>query len=195
MGHDKEDEHPHSLPASAEICMPWSRAAPAPRPSQSPRTAATSPSRTTPLPPLSPQIEPLLEKIDPQHLFQLFRPSPVARLGLVRLDQCAQPRPWHHLLHLIQTLRPPCLLRVSLESRHRQSPLFADSVQAGTTLSRLPVEREQSVSSLEAWFFDAKVPLFSLLSFRCGLDDLAQRSPAGGTLVVANQDEHGPSLK
>jgi hypothetical protein len=34
-----------------------------------------------------------------------------------------------------------------------------------------------------------------LLSARCGLDDLAQRSPASGTLVVADQDEHGPPLK
>jgi hypothetical protein len=46
------------------------------------------------------QIEPLLQKINPQHLFQFFRPSPVAGLGIVRLDQGAQLCPRYHLLHL-----------------------------------------------------------------------------------------------
>jgi hypothetical protein len=41
---------------------------------------------------------------------------------------------------------PPRLLRVPLESRHhRQCPLFAESVHAGTTLSILPVEREHLI--------------------------------------------------
>src|SRR5439155_13118365 len=72
------------------------------------------------------QVEPLLQKINPQHRFQFFRSPPVARLGIVRLDQRAQLRPRHHLLHFFQKGRPPRLLRVPLESRHhRQCPLFA----------------------------------------------------------------------
>jgi hypothetical protein len=39
---------------------------------------------------LNRQVEPLLQKINPQHLLQLFRPSPLARLGIVRLNQRAQ---------------------------------------------------------------------------------------------------------
>src|ERR1019366_7940266 len=92
------------------------------------------------------QVEPLLQKINPQHLFQFFRPSSVARLGIVRLDQRTQLRPRHHLLHLFQEHCPPRLLRVPLEScHHRQCPLLAESVHAGTTLSILPVEREDLI--------------------------------------------------
>src|SRR4029077_8145866 len=85
-------------------------------------------------------------KINPQHLFQFFRPSPVARLGIVRLDQRTQFLPRHHLLHLFQEHAPPSLLRVPLESRHhRQCPLLAQRVHAGTTLSVLAVEREDLI--------------------------------------------------
>ena len=92
------------------------------------------------------QIEPLLQKINPQYLFQFFRPSPVARLGIVRLDQRTQFPPRHHLLHLFQEHCPPSLLRVPFESRHhRQCPLLIDRVHAGTTLSILPVERENLI--------------------------------------------------
>src|ERR1700746_363859 len=92
------------------------------------------------------QIEPLLQKINPQHLFQFFRPSPVARLGIVRLDQRTQFPPRHHLLHLFQEHCPPSLLRVPLEScHHRQCPLPTERVHAGTTLSIRPVEREDLI--------------------------------------------------
>src|SRR4029077_5027224 len=93
-----------------------------------------------------PQIETLLQKKKPQHLFQLFTPLPVARLGIVRLNQRTQFPPRHHLLHLFQEHCPPRLLRVPLESRHhRQCPLLAERVHAGTTLSILLVEREDLI--------------------------------------------------
>src|SRR5262249_40117333 len=89
---------------------------------------------------------PLLQKISPQHLFQLFGSSPLPRLGIVRFDQPAQLPPRHHLLHLFQKHRPSRLLRVPLESRHhRQRPLPPESVHAGMTLSILAVEREYSI--------------------------------------------------
>src|SRR5579859_3395449 len=92
------------------------------------------------------QVEPLLQKINPQHLFQLFRPSSVARLGIVRLDQRTQLRPRHYLLHLFQKGRPPRFLRIPFESRHhRQCPLLAESVHTGTTVSILAVEREDLI--------------------------------------------------
>ena len=80
------------------------------------------------------QVEPLLQEIDPQHLLQCFRPSPVARLGIVRLDQPAQLLPRHHPLHLFQKHRPAGLFRVALESgHHRQRPLPSESGHAGMT--------------------------------------------------------------
>ena len=92
------------------------------------------------------QIEPMLEKINPQHLLQLFRPPSVARPRIVRLDQGAQLRPRHHLLHLLQEYCPPRLLRVPFESRHhRQCPLLPQRVHPGTTLSTLAVEREHLI--------------------------------------------------
>ncbi len=92
------------------------------------------------------QIEPLLQKINPQHRFPFFRPSPVARLGIVRLDQRTQFPPRYHLLHLFQEHCPSSLLRVPLESRHHcHCPLLAERVHAGTTLSILPVERENLI--------------------------------------------------
>ena len=89
------------------------------------------------------QVEPLLQKLYPQHGVQFFRPSPIAWFRIVRLDQPAQLRPRYHLLHLFQKDRPPRLLRIALKSTHHcQCPLFARSVHAGTTLSILAVERE-----------------------------------------------------
>src|SRR6185295_9825460 len=65
---------------------------------------------------------------------------------IVRLDQRTQFPPRHHLLHLFQEPCPSSLLRVPLESRHhRQCPLLAQRVHAGTTLSILPVEREDLI--------------------------------------------------
>src|SRR5215472_1893689 len=48
------------------------------------------------------QVEPLLQKINPQHLLQFFGPTPAARFVIVGLDQGAQLPPRHHLLHLFQ---------------------------------------------------------------------------------------------
>jgi hypothetical protein len=74
---------------------------------------------------------------------------PVARLGIVRLDQRPQFPPRQHLLHLFQEHCPQSLLCVPLEPcHHRQCPLFAQRVHAGTTLSILPVEREDLIRVL-----------------------------------------------
>src|ERR1700691_1337115 len=71
------------------------------------------------------QIEPLLQEINPQHLFQFFWPSPVPWFRIVRLNQGAQLSPRPPLLHLFQEHCPPRLLRIPLESRHhRQCPLL-----------------------------------------------------------------------
>src|SRR3974390_501248 len=93
------------------------------------------------------QVEPLLQKINPQHLFQFLRPASIPRLGVVPLHQCAQLAPRHHLLHFFQKHRSPRLLRVPLESRHRrQCPLLTLRFHAGSTLSVLAVEKEHLIS-------------------------------------------------
>ena len=127
------------------------------------------------------QIEPLLQKINPQHLLQFFRPPPVARLRIVRLDQRAQLRPWHHLLHLFQKHRPPRLLRVPLESRHhRQCPLLAQRVHAGTTLSILAVEREHLIRVSLARIMHEAQP-GSGVGAESGYESMkGSRDPAGG---------------
>jgi hypothetical protein len=57
------------------------------------------------------QLIPLLEKVDPQHDFERIRPSSLAGLGIVRLDQTNQRRPRHDGVHLAQE---PFALRLLL---------------------------------------------------------------------------------
>jgi hypothetical protein len=71
------------------------------------------------------EVEPLLQKVDPQHPFYAHRRSPVTRFPIMWLDQRTQLTPRHHLLHFFQKQSPSRLLRVPLETRHhRQRPLL-----------------------------------------------------------------------
>jgi hypothetical protein len=71
------------------------------------------------------QVEPLLQKVHPQHPLQPYRWTTVAGLGIKRLDLRAKLTPRHNDLHLRQKLRPPRLLAVPLKtSRHRKALLF-----------------------------------------------------------------------
>ncbi len=88
------------------------------------------------------QVEPLLQKINPQHPLHSHRRPSIAGLRIVRLNQPAQPAPGHHLLHLFQKQCTLGLLGVPLKaSHHRQCPLF----HAGVTLTYTPVERESLI--------------------------------------------------
>src|SRR5438445_9366603 len=95
------------LPASAGTCTPWSRPAPAHSLDQCPRTAASPLSRTAPFHPRVRQVEPLLQKVNPQHALYSHRPPPLPRLGIMRRHQRAQLAPRHHLLHLLQKYGSP----------------------------------------------------------------------------------------
>src|SRR5207253_5211329 len=53
------------------------------------------------------QVEPLLQKVNPQHALYSHRWPPVPRLGIMRRHQPAQLAPRHHLLHLLQKYRSP----------------------------------------------------------------------------------------
>src|SRR5437870_10642939 len=71
------------------------------------------------------QVEPLLQKVNPQHALYSHRRPPLPRLGIMRRHQRAQLAPRHHLLHLLQKYGSPRLPRVPLKaSHHRQGPLF-----------------------------------------------------------------------
>src|ERR1019366_2913508 len=71
------------------------------------------------------QVEPLLQKVNPQHPLRPHRRPPIPHLGIHRFDQRTQLRPRHHLLHLLQKQRPSRLLRVALKPVcHRQRLLF-----------------------------------------------------------------------
>src|SRR5205814_3423844 len=71
------------------------------------------------------QVEPLLQKVNPQHALYSHRRPPLPRLGIMRRHQRTQLAPRHHLLHLFQIYRSPRLPRVLLKAgHHRQSPLF-----------------------------------------------------------------------
>src|ERR1700674_1112893 len=97
------------------------------------------------------QVEPLLQKINPQHAFPSHRRPPVPHFGIHRFDQLTQFRPWHHLFHLFQKQRPPRLLPVTLKSAcHRQGLLlhlllFSSLI---TTLSLTPVDIRELIQSL-----------------------------------------------
>ena len=73
------------------------------------------------------QIEPLLQKVHPQHDLQSHRRPSVLPLGIVRFHQRLQLRPWHHLLHLLKKpsrfdfrpyfSKPVCAARVCCRTR------------------------------------------------------------------------------
>src|SRR5207247_5616518 len=74
------------------------------------------------------QVEPLLQKVNPQHALYSHRWPPVPRLGIMRRHQRAQLAPRHHLLHLLQKYRSPPLPSVLLKAGHHPSrPLFPPS--------------------------------------------------------------------
>src|SRR5215471_2451484 len=70
------------------------------------------------------QIEPLLQKVDPQHSFHPDRRAAIAGLGIKRFDQRAQRRPRHDALHFIEKRRPPRCLGVTFKPHCRQPQLL-----------------------------------------------------------------------
>ena len=48
------------------------------------------------------QLIPLLKKVDPQHHDKRIRPTTIAGLRIIRLDQTEKRRPRHDLIHLAQ---------------------------------------------------------------------------------------------
>src|SRR5207253_1790960 len=64
------------------------------------------------------QVEPLLQKVDAQHLLQPQRWSPIAGFRIVPLDDFEQLCPRHYLLHLFQKyFAPGFLLLISIGQR------------------------------------------------------------------------------
>jgi len=55
------------------------------------------------------KIEPLLQKINPQHLLQAQRWSSIASFGIVLANNFQQLGPWHYLIHLFEKLFAPRL--------------------------------------------------------------------------------------
>src|ERR1019366_5584784 len=90
-----------------------------------------------------------------QHPLDPHRRTPRPRLRIHRLDQRAQLRPRHHLLHLLQKLRPPRLLRVPFKpALRRQCPLFHSSPVlrcSPLNLSCTSVENGELNQSLLRW--------------------------------------------
>src|SRR5260370_22695098 len=88
------------------------------------------------------QVEPLLQKVHPQHAAQAHRWPPVLSLRLVRLHQRLSLHPGHDLFHLFQNPLPLRLPRVLLEARlHRQSLLSHPPFSSTYTLPASPVDR------------------------------------------------------
>jgi hypothetical protein len=76
------------------------------------------------------ELVPLLEKVDPQHDVERIRPSSLAGLGIVRLDQTNQRRPRHDGVHLAQEsfalgllLLVAVIKRRKAQLRHLSPPL------------------------------------------------------------------------
>ena len=63
------------------------------------------------------EIEPVLQKVDTQHDRQADRLAAVARLGIVRLDQCFQLPPGNHRFHGIEKLLPAAGPRMLFKTR------------------------------------------------------------------------------
>jgi hypothetical protein len=100
------------------------------------------------------EIKPLLQKVDAQHDRQPNRPTAVARLRVVRLDQRFQLTPRNHNSHHVQklfTTALPCvLLKTCLAC---QSHLSHRVPHPHSTLSNLNAGRElkQRLLSHEPW--------------------------------------------
>jgi len=62
------------------------------------------------------EAEPLLKKVDTQHVLDAQWTAPIASFGVVRFHQQTQRTPWNDLLHLFQKCRTPGLLAVPLKS-------------------------------------------------------------------------------
>src|SRR5690606_6533212 len=71
------------------------------------------------------QIEPLLEKVDPQHLLKPERLAAPARLRVMRLDQPHEPRPRDHRVHLGQEAFAPRHLALARPRESRKRPLIS----------------------------------------------------------------------
>src|SRR5438876_595234 len=71
------------------------------------------------------QVEPLLQKINPQHPLHSYRRTSISRLGIVWLNQRAQLAPRDHPFHFFQKYLSSRLFCVPLKTIHRrQSPLL-----------------------------------------------------------------------
>ena len=63
------------------------------------------------------EIEPVLKKVDAQHNRQTHRLAAVARLGIMRLDQCFQLRPRYNGIHGVKKLLPAAGPRMLFKTR------------------------------------------------------------------------------
>jgi len=63
------------------------------------------------------QVGPVLDEVNPRHALSPDRRATVAALRIVRLDHCAQRRPWHDLVNHVEKLVAPRTLASCLESR------------------------------------------------------------------------------
>ena len=109
------------------------------------------------------QVEPLLQKVNPQHPLRPHRRPPIAHLGIHRFDQRTQLRPRHYLLHLLQKQRPSRLLRVALKPVcHRQRLLFHLRISPPPpTLSSTPVDIRELIQSLPSRLKQPRKPALS----------------------------------
>src|ERR1043165_6441394 len=73
------------------------------------------------------EVEPDLQKVDPQHLLQSQRRSSLARLRVMRLDQLQKLPPRHDPVHLGQEPLTPRLLPLVLPRQPRERLLFRHS--------------------------------------------------------------------
>jgi hypothetical protein len=85
------------------------------------------------------QVEPLLHEVDAQHRFQPTRPAPLARLGIVRLDQRHQRRPRRHRFHFCEeSLAPRPPLLPALRQRGKGNLLHRTIRPVSILIQRLP---------------------------------------------------------
>jgi len=78
------------------------------------------------------QVEPLLNKVRPQHDREAHRLPSVARLRVVRTHQRLQRRPRNHTLHLLQKQLPPTLPTVLLKHTLTRQTLLLHQLHLAT---------------------------------------------------------------